>query len=55
MVIKNATYPTEIGFKLNKNLIKDNLKIIGAPTFIPKFEKNIDPVDFLNWKRLPKL
>ncbi len=48
---KIATYPTEIGFKLNKNLIKDNLKIIGAPTFIPKFEKNIDPVDFFELEK----
>lgn len=43
---KIATYPTEIGFKFDKNLIKNNDKIIGAPSFIPKFEKNIDLVDF---------
>tara|TARA_B100001059_G_scaffold236772_1_gene290130 strand:- start:3035 stop:4318 length:1284 start_codon:yes stop_codon:yes gene_type:complete len=48
---KIATYPSEVGFKLNKNLLKNNDKIIGAPTFLPKFDKNIDPVDFFELEK----
>ena len=43
-----ASYPTEVGFKFDYTSYGFLDKITGTPTYIPDFDKNIDPVKYFN-------
>ncbi len=41
-----ASYPTEVGFKFDYTSYGFLDKITGSPTYIPDFDKNIDPIKY---------
>ena len=43
-----ASYPMEVGFKFDYTSYGFLDKITGTPTYIPEFNKNIDPVNYFN-------
>ena len=43
-----ASYPMEVGFTFDNNSYGFSDKITGTPTYIPDFNKNIDPLKYFN-------
>ena len=43
-----ASYPMEVGFKFDNSSYGFSDKITGTPTYIPDFDKDIDPIKYFN-------
>ena len=47
-----ASYPMEVGFKFKEDIYGFVDKVTGSPTYIPKFKKNLDFIEYFDVKKV---